>query len=306
MQVNLEQNSKAFIVLNPVAGISEAEAVREAIQSALQNHNIAFDVHETTGGENIKKLVRQAIQQGYKLFVAAGGDGTLSAVADGLVDTELPLVIVPTGTWNALARALSIPLQADQAINLLFGEHTVRSIDTIKVGERFYTLNVSAGIGSIAMGASKREEKRKLGKLHDFWNALVQIMGFRTFRYEITIDGKSTRFRASELMIANSGILGLKAVKIDPDIRMDDGILNVCRIFAVNLVDYLKLGVSFVIGKQRENSNVVCLEALKEVEIRSTAKLPVQADGEIIGQLPIKVKLHPKSLCIVTPRDAEA
>jgi diacylglycerol kinase family enzyme len=156
------------------------------------------------------------------------------------------------------------------------------------------------------MGSSKREEKRKVGKLHDFWNAVVQITGFQTFRFDVTVDGKPSRFRASELMIANSGILGLKAVKINPDIHMDDGILNVCRIFAINLVDYLKLGVSFVIGKQRENLNIVCLEASREVEIRSTAKLPVQADGEIIGQLPIRVKLHPKSLCIVTPRDAEA
>jgi diacylglycerol kinase family enzyme len=281
--VNLEQNPKAYIVINPVAGVSQAEAVRETIQSALQAHNIPFDVYETTDHEDPRQLVREAIRQGYKLFVTAGGDGTLSAVADGLVDTGLPLVIVPTGTWNALARALSIPLQADQAIDLLFGEHTVRAIDTIQTGERFYTLNVSAGIGSIAMGESKREEKRKVGKL----------------------DGQQTRFRASELMIANSGIIGLKTVRLDPDIRMDDGRLNVCRIYAVNVMDYLRLALSILLGKQRENWNVMCLEATREVEIRSKSRLPVQADGEIIGQLPIKVKLHPKALCIVTPRDAE-
>lgn len=305
MQVNFEQHPKAYIVINPVAGVTKAETVREVIQTALQAHNISFDLYETRGGENLKVLVREAVQQGYRLFVAAGGDGTLSAVADGLVDTGLPLVIVPTGTWNALARALSIPLVAEQAMDLLFGEHTVRAVDTIQVGERFYILNVSAGIGSIAMAASKREEKRRIGKLHDFWNALVQIMGFQTFRYDLTIDGRSTHFRASELMVANSGILGLKAVKIDPDIRMDDGRLNICRIFAVNLVDYLRLGLSILLGKQRENWNVMCLEASREVEIRSTAKLPVQADGETIGRLPITVRLHPQSLCIVTPRGAE-
>ena len=305
MQVNLEQNPKAYVIINPVAGVSEAEAVRNTIQSALLSHNISFDVYETTGHEDPRQLVREAVRQGYKLFVAAGGDGTLSAVADGLVDTQVPLVIIPTGTWNALARALSIPLQADRAIDLLFGEHIVRAIDTIQMEGRFYTLNVSVGIGSIAMSESKREEKRRIGKLHDFWNALVQVMGFQTFRYEVTIDGKQTRFRALEVMIANSGIIGLKAVSLDPDIRMDDGKLNVCRIYAVNLIDYLKLGVSILLGKQRENRSVSCMEALGEVEIRSKARLPLQADGEIIGRLPVKVKLHPKALHIVTPRDSE-
>jgi diacylglycerol kinase family enzyme len=155
------------------------------------------------------------------------------------------------------------------------------------------------------MSESKREEKRRIGKLHDFWNALVQVMGFQTFRYEITVDGKQTRFRASEMMIANSGFIGLKAVSLDPDIRMDDGKLNVCRIYAVNLMDYLRLALSIMLGKQRENWNVMCLEATREVEIRSKARLPVQADGEIIGQLPVRAKLHPKALHIVTPRDAE-
>lgn len=305
MQVNLEQNPKAYIVINPVAGVSQAEAVRETIQSALQAHNIPFDVYETTGDEDPRQLVREAVRQGYKLFIAAGGDGTLSAVADGLVDTQLPLVIIPTGTWNALARTLSIPLQAEQAIDLLFGEHTIRAIDTIQMGERFYMLNVSAGIGSIAMSESKREEKRRIGKLHDFWNTFVQIMGFRTFRYEITVDGKQTRFRASEVMIANSGILGLKAVSLDPDIRMDDGTLNVCRIYAVNLIDYLRLGISMLLGKQRENRNVLCLDATREVEIRSRENLPIQADGEIVGRLPARVIVRSRALHIVTPRDSE-
>src|SRR5512139_998813 len=113
MQVNLEQKPKTYVVINPVAGVSQLEVVRERVQSALRERDVPFEIYETTGKENIMEMVREKVNQGFKLFISAGGDGTLSSVIDGLVETQIPLVIIPTGTWNALARALDIPLQID-------------------------------------------------------------------------------------------------------------------------------------------------------------------------------------------------
>src|SRR5512145_3148830 len=110
MKVDLEQKPKTYVVINPVAGLSQLEIVRERIHSALQERAIPFEIYETTGNEDIRQLIRDKVREGFELFVAAGGDGTLSAVVDGLVGTQNPLVLVPTGTWNALARALDIPL----------------------------------------------------------------------------------------------------------------------------------------------------------------------------------------------------
>jgi len=103
------------------------------------------------------------------------------------------------------------------------------------------------------------------------------------------------------LMVANSGILGLKTLRLDPDVRMDDGKLNVCRIYANTLTEYLKLAASMFRGDQKQNWNIFCVEALEEVEIRSRERLPVQGDGDLIGHLPITVKIRPKAIQIVTP-----
>jgi diacylglycerol kinase family enzyme len=145
MQVDMQQKPKAYVVLNPVAGVSEPVTVRERIESALQAREVPFEIYETTGQkhEDIRQLVRAAVKQGFKLFISAGGDGTLSSVIDGLVGTELPLVIIPTGTWNALARALDIPLQIDQAIELVFQDHKIQTIDAMQVGENYFVLSVS-------------------------------------------------------------------------------------------------------------------------------------------------------------------
>jgi diacylglycerol kinase (ATP) len=307
MQVDIEQRPKTYVVLNPVAGVSEPGTVRERIESALQAHAFPMEIYETTGGkeEDIKQVVREAVNRGFKVFISAGGDGTLSSVIDGLVGTEIPLVIIPTGTWNALARALDIPLQVDQAIDLLFQPHRIQTIDAMDVNGSYFVLSVSAGIGALAMKDVEREDKRRWGKFADLRKAIAELLEFRAYQFEVKIDGNLTKFRASELMVANTSILGIKALQLDPSIRMDDGKLNVCRIYANSLLDYLKLGVSMFRGDQKRNWNVFCVEALREVEIRSKERLPAQGDGELIGQLPITVKIRPKAIQVLTPPHAE-
>ena len=305
MQIDIQQKPKTFIVVNPVAGVSESETVREKIESALQAREIPFEIYETTGNDNFKQIIRDAVKRGFKLVIVAGGDGTLSGVVDGLVDTQIPLLILPTGTWNALAQALNIPLEFDAAMDLLFREHRIQTIDAINVDKNYYVLSVSAGVGARTMQAVKREEKRRFGRLADLRSAIVNVLEFRSYTFEVKIDGKFTKFRASELMVANSSILGIKLLQLDPDIRMDDGKLNVCRIYANTITEYLRLAISMLRGDQKHNWNIFCTEALQEVEIDCREKLPVQGDGDLIGKLPIKVKIHPKAVQIVTPANSE-
>jgi YegS/Rv2252/BmrU family lipid kinase len=305
MKVNLEEKPKTYVVINPVAGLSQLEIVRDRIQSALQERDIPCEIYETTGKEDIRKMVNEKVREGFKLFISAGGDGTLSSVIDGLVGTEVPLVIIPTGTWNALARALDIPLQLEQAIDLLFREHTLQVLDAMQVGEDYSVLSISAGAGALTMKEVEREEKRRWGKLADLRSAVSQLLKFRSYRFEVKIDGKPSTFRASELMVANSGILGLKAIRLDSNIHMDDGKLNVCRIYANSVSEYLRLAFSLLLGRQDKNWNILCVEALEEVEIHCRERLPVQGDGDLIGYLPITVKVKPKAIRIVTPVGAK-
>ena len=307
MQVNIEERPKTYVVLNPVAGVSEPGTVRSKIETALQEHGFPLEVYETTGSkdENIRQIVRDAVKRGFKLFISAGGDGTLSSVIDGLVGAEIPLVIIPTGTWNALARALDIPLQVGPAIDLVFQPHRVRTIDAMDVGGNYFVLSVSAGVGALTMKDVERKDKRRLGKLADLRKAVAEVLEFRSYPFEVRIDDTITKFRAAELMVANTSILGLKALRLDPSIRMDDGKLNVCRIYANTVGEYLKLGWSMLRGDQERNWNVLCVEASSEVEIRSGERLPVQGDGELIGQLPVTVKIRPKAIQVVTPPYAE-
>ena len=305
MQVDIQQRPKTFVVMNPVAGTLDAAVVRQKIQDILAAHDLPFEIHETTQESNPKQTVRDAVRRGFKLFLAVGGDGTLSSVASGLVATDLPLVIIPTGTWNALARYLNIPLQLDQALELLFQEHSIRAIDVMQVEKEFYILNVSAGLSSPLIATAKREEKRRFGKLPDLWRGIKRLLQFPSYRFDVKIDGQLTTLRAAELMVANVRNVGLKSLELDKEIHLDDGKLNVCRIYARSLADYVSLAFSMLTGSQERNWNVLCMDATREVEIRSNRNLSVQGDGDVIGRLPVTVKLRPKAVRIVTPVQVE-
>ena len=124
-----------FVVLNPEAGRFEQLELREALRDKFRGAHSRYAIHVMTGPENIPWVVRQAVEEGFSLVVAAGGDGTVSAVVSGLVGTSVPLGIIPIGTGNALARELGIPLKLHKAVDLLVGAHTTRSIDAMQVGD---------------------------------------------------------------------------------------------------------------------------------------------------------------------------
>ena len=305
MRLNFESNPRVYVVMNPVAGTNPPKTVRETVQSVLSEHHLSCEIYETTGKENLKKIIHDAVKEGFEIFLAVGGDGTIAAVANGLVGTNIPFVVIPAGTWNALARNLEIPLQIEQALGLMFQEHQISEIDAMEVDGNHYILNISAGLASQSMMETKREEKRRFGKLYDLVKGVKHLLGFHPFQFDVVVDGKETRFRASEIMVANCRIVGLKALELDPDIRMDDGRMHVCRIYAKSLRDYVSVTLSMLTGRQEQDWRVFCLDAYKEVEIRCKHKLPVQADGDLIGNLPMKVKLRIKAVRIVTPVAAQ-
>lgn len=268
----------------------------------------AYTIHETSPGEAIAKRVREAAEQGgYDLIVAGGGDGTISAVANGLVGLETPLGILPLGTANVLARELGIPIDLEGACQLLAGAHAVTAIDAMKVGDQCYFTQVGVGIDAMMIRDTAREAKRRFGRVAYLWTAFTRLLGFQPRRFLIESDERFVRSRASQVVVANSGILGQPPFRWGPDIRPDDGRVNVCIVRARSLWHYITLFWHVILGQHKQNANVRYLTAKHRVVIATTKRsLPVQADGEIIGETPVTVTVVPQALHVIVPQDAEA
>lgn len=294
---------RAYIVLNPVSGTDDPQDVRELITQYFDAQDWAHEIYTTTGEEQVADVVRKALKQDFDLCVAAGGDGTVAGVASGLVHSQVPLGIVPSGTGNALARELKIPMQQSLALEIITGSHTLRSFDALQVQERFFFLNLSFGVSAQAMLDAERQVKRKFGVFAYVWSGLKRLVGFQPYKFELDIDGQTYRFRASEIVVANSAIVGLPALRIAPDVRFDDGRFNVCIVRANTLWDYLKIGWDMLLGHQKRNPHLRFLEAKHSVSIRVTHPVPIQADGEFIGRGSIDVSLVPQAVQIIAPTE---
>ena len=179
-------------------------------------------------------------------MIAAGGDGTLVGVGNGLVNSPVPLGILPLGTGNGLARALLIPLKLDEAMDLLASDHTIMEVDALQVGERHFFLNVSVGISPEVMNDTKSEDKKQLGRLAYVMALIKRSSIFRLRRYTLTLDGRPRSIRAAEVMVSNTTLLEKPPAVFGPPETLDDAELEVYVVTAHTLGDYVTAGVGLV------------------------------------------------------------
>ena len=302
-----KNNLKTYVVQNPVSGQVEMDVVREQIIKVMDENQIPHEIYETTGKEKLQEVVKAAIDKGFEQFVAVGGDGTIAGVASGLVNTGIPLVILPSGTVNALARELQIPIGIQDAADWWVSNREIRKIDVMQIGDRYFLLNVSVGVSASIMKDADREEINKLGVFAFLRQALRRKSNLPAYRFQVSIDGAISYMRATELFIANSGtLLGLKALQLDPKADLDTGRLSVCYARMRTLFDYVRIGLKILAAPAGENKDLNCVDAFKEVRIHANQPVPVQGDGEQVGTTPVTITLVPRSLQIVVPVRAES
>jgi diacylglycerol kinase (ATP) len=291
---------EVFVVINPVAGNSDPGAIQEALDQWLTD-GYELEVYETTGHECVSEIIRSALARGVDTFVAVGGDGTVSGVAEGLVHTGIPLGIVPTGTGNGLARDLCIPMELEDALGLLTGEHAVREIDAMQVGDRFFFLGMSAGVTAMAMSSTHPEDKRRLGRIAYLWRGLGQLLGAQPLRFTLMVDGQRRQWRASEVMIINSSGIGQPYIRWGADLQLDDGRLDVFVVRTRAALDYLILAWNTLRSRQRHDPSVDYFNAEHRVDIDCDRMLPVQADGDVIGHTPVQAHVVPAAVQVIVP-----
>jgi len=291
---------KALVILNPGSGACSRLPVREAIERHFPAGEFDRRVHEVTEGEKLADTVRSRLAERFDLVVAAGGDGTVSAVIDGLAGSPVPLGIVPTGTANLVARELGIPLDVDAAVRLAASARATRNIDAMKVGDRIYVLIIGVGISAAVAGRTTKRDKHRFGLLAYVGAAILKMFEFKPRRLEVVADGATHAVKSVEVAVANCGILAKLLFPKGPDIHVDDGRLDVYILGAGTLLDYPRYLLR-VIARRPAEPRLHLVRAEKSVVIRSAAPLPVQADGDVVGTTPVEIDLLPGAVHVLVP-----
>jgi diacylglycerol kinase (ATP) len=288
--------------MNPVAGNAEAETLREVIDSLCSRKGWQYEIYETTGEEDVAEVARKAAEEGADLIVAAGGDGTVAGVVNGLVGSKVPVGVAPMGTGNGLARAMDIPLDILEALEVIAGEHEVQEVDVMKVGDQHFVLNVSAGLSARGMKETPAEEKQRLGMLAYAKNILQDAVQTEPLVFNLTLDNHQVQVQATEVLLSN-GVVLEEPVLFGSREKYSDGSFDVNILTAASPTEFVRLAWDVLVNPDKPK------ESLRDLTVKERFVLdvegepvPVQADGEVIGETPVEVQVLPHAVRIVVPK----
>lgn len=296
-----------LVVLNPVAGRSQPQRIRRALRERLGpiEEDGDLHIHETTGCENLADVVSAALAQGVGRVFVAGGDGTVSGVADALAGTGTALGIIPTGSGNALARDLDIPLEVEAACDLLAGSHRARHLDALQVGQRHFLLRIGVGFDASVLARTQRTDKQHLGSLAYIVRAAQKMGELRAYPVRLHVDGKEYRFPAAQVILANGATWGMPGInlQLDRDIEPDDGRIDVRIFVGGSLAQYARELWALLRGRTRPLPEIRVLDAYREIAVRTPGRaIPVHGDGEPLGNTPVTANVVAGAVKVLVPR----
>lgn len=291
---------RSLVLLNPGAGGATARA---ALRTSLPTLPEA-EVTETQGGWELRALARGAADRGFERVVAAGGDGTIHEVVNGLAEASHPAVlgVIPLGTANDFARSLGLPEEVEAAVRVLV-EGRSRRIDLGEVrGRRFARfVNVAVGgFGGLVGEGANTQRKRALGPLEYLRSAAERLPELKAYRVRMKSDGERLELDVYHAVVANGSRSGGN-VPVAPEAELDDGLLDVVLIPALRAPELLTLAPRLLKGRHLEDGRVV-FRRTDRLTLRSEPPMRFSVDGEPVGESPVAFRVLPGALEVTVPR----
>jgi YegS/Rv2252/BmrU family lipid kinase len=297
------------LIVNPAAGGGRAARLAPAVEQALRGHGLTLRREDTRDLEHARELALQAASAG-EIVLALSGDGMLGALADAL--REVPgavLGILPGGRGNDLARVLGMPADAIAAC-AAFASGVPRPIDLGLVlavdgdlhGRSFVGI-ASAGFDSDANRIANQAPAWLGGQVYAY-GALRALLSWRPARIEIELDppGERRTFTGYSVAAANSKAYG-GGMNLAPDALLDDGLLEIVIVEQVSRLRFLANLSKVFKGEHVHLNNVHVLRAA-EVAIAADRPFTMYADGDPIGELPLRVRALRGAVNMIVPADA--
>lgn len=268
-------------------------------QVVTQLQGLGFELFEesTEKPQELPNIIR-SYRDRVDLVIIGGGDGTLNAAIEGLVDTQLPLGILPLGTANDLARTLQIPQSIPQACQVIATGHSQR-IDLGKVNHKHFFNVASLGLSVQITRQLDKKAKRTWGVLAYAATAIQVVWKTRPFRAEIRMGEDSIRVKTVQIAVGNGRYYG-GGMAVADDAAINDQRLDLYSLEYQHWWQILLLVPAMWRGTHAKWSGVRSLQG-KEFDIYTRKPHPINADGEIVTYTPAKFRLIPKAVAVFVP-----
>lgn len=290
----------ARVICNPSSGggAYDPDIVRRELE--------AFDLEwvQTEGPEDAREAAEEW-REG--LLIVCGGDGTVNEAVNGLGRAGFPegvtLALLPSGTGNDLAATLCIPEDPDGAEGVI-RQNRVRTLDIARVssegvGEHFFVNVATGGLGAEVSDTTEGEYKKRWGKLAYLRASLEVARDFDVRDMTLTLDGEEHTMRALNMAVGNCRYAG-GGWPAAPRANPEDGLLDVVVIQDIGLPELLKLAPAALARADYLDTEGVFFARAKEIHVETTPPgLEFNADGELIGDVPVSFSVMPRALKVI-------
>lgn len=290
---------RLLVIRNPAAGQRRAQRYAQAL-AALGEAGCAVTVAETAARGDATRIAADVEAGTFDAVIAAGGDGTINEVVNGLAGRGVPLGIVPLGTSNVLAHEIGVgddPLRAARAI--LGGRR--KAIALARANGRLCCLMVSAGYDARAIRRVRPALKKLFGEAAYYLAGLEEMLaGGRTM---LTVEADGARCEASSVIVANGRLYGGKYL-CAPDADLTAPDLQVVTMRRAGRWNALRYGLALMRGRLHELPDVQGVPATR-IRILGPAGEPWQSDGDLLGTLPVTITVEPAAIEVLVPAAIE-
>jgi diacylglycerol kinase (ATP) len=298
--------SETLVIVNPIAGGGRAGKVQSTVRDYLAERNHPADFLASRSTQDLREQAAQAASAGYRTLVALGGDGAFHHMVEGAFGADVNLGLFPAGNGNDIAAALGIPPDPIEAVHT-FLKSQPRRVDVIRV--RFPDANPASEaiyIGAGGMGLDA-EAAHLANTRFSHWPGVTRyiagafraLRNFEPFEIELDVDGRIERERAIFVAVANGPCYG-SGVRIAPDARVDDGLLEVTLVHAI---PWTRLVEAFPIVLQSGDIRWPEIRRFRacRVALRPNRSALVHGDGEILGRAPAEFEVLPGAIRVIAP-----
>lgn len=289
-----------YFIINPASG--KEEPILSYINQVFDNSGTDWDTAITKRGTSAGDIARTLIGK-TDLIAVYGGDGCVTEVASVLCGTDMPMVIIPGGTANVMAKELGIPIDTETALKWLKDDEIqVNTIDMGSMNGNPFLLRINLGIMADMILQTDRELKDSIGQLAYGITAIKTITDAEPVTYTIEIDGTMIQENGVSLTVTNSGNIGIGDFTLQPGISITDGLLDVILLKDASFTSLLKTAGSTLL--QNETDAIKHWQC-KEVKISMDQEKTFICDDreEIAKELFIKV--IPASIKMLVPSETQ-
>ncbi len=293
---------RVLLVVNPVSGQARGLRIVRQLRKSMEARNIVCSVRVTNGVGDAERWSHTASEFGFDAVVVIGGDGTVGEVVAGQARSskKVPLAIVPVGTANVVAIALTLPLFPGMIkSNILEGRIMSFDVGYVPAADKHFLLMAAIGFPAKIIKDSPRKLKNMFGVLTYFWAGVRNI--FNLDEVEIAIeDGHGTirSFSGNTILLSNIGKIGDINLKVNPDTSAHDGKFDITVISSRSFWQLLEVIFRMLTWRYRPTPRMENFQA-SEVTVRTIPPVDVQIDGENIGMTPLTTEIIPNGVKII-------